>query len=91
MLSREQPFWLLVLQLAVPGVVPYLVNCVTGIRVGVEYLRDKVSTVRGQELGKFVFSCQDLLVEVRGLWILEGQEATNHGVENHAAAPNVRS
>ena len=45
--------------------------------------------IGGEEARDFEFSSHDLLVEVGGLWVLEGQEAADHGVEHDSTAPDV--
>ena len=45
--------------------------------------------IGGEEARDFEFSSHDLLVEVGGLRVLEGQVASDHGVEDDTAGPNV--
>lgn len=49
-----------------------------------------MSAVLRQELRDFEIAGQDLLVQIRSLRVLKGKEAADHGVEHHAAAPDVR-
>ena len=64
-------------------------NTDTSFWVRVEDFDDKVLALRRKELGHLVVGSHDLLVEVRGLWVLEGQVASDHGVEDDSAGPNV--
>ena len=64
-------------------------NTNSSLGVRVEDLDNKVLALRRKELGHLVVSSHDLLVEVRGLWVLKGQVASDHGVEDDTAGPNV--
>lgn len=54
-----------------------------------QYLGQHVLSIFGERFGHFVLSRQDLLVQFGSLWILEGQTATEHGIEYDPATPNI--
>ena len=43
-----------------------------------------------QELGYFEVSCHNLLVKVGSFRVFKRQEATDHGVEDDSAGPDIR-
>ena len=71
------------------GMVPNLRNPDASLGVRVQNLSNDVLALRGEELGHLVISGHDFLVEIGRLGVLKGQVASDHGVENDTARPDV--
>jgi hypothetical protein len=70
-------------------VIPDFIHSEPLLRVRVENSSDQVLALAAQELGQSVVGTHDFFVEIGGLGVFERQVATDHGVENHATAPDV--
>ena len=62
---------------------------IPGVGVDVEDGPEHVPAVCREHLGRFEVARHDLLVELVGVGVLEGQEAAQHGVEDDPARPHV--
>ena len=67
-----------------------VVDGVSGLGVSVENASNQVLALARDELWHGIICTHDLLVEVRSLRVFEWKVPTNHGVENHTTAPNIR-
>lgn len=67
----------------------YLVNVYSLARVSDEYARDHVPRLVREEVRRRVLCIQDLLVQVGGLLVFEGQVSAEHGVQDDSTAPEV--
>ena len=70
-------------------VVSDLRDAYASIWVGVQNFADEVLALGGQKLRHLVIGAHDLFVEVRRLWVFEGQVTGNHGIENNSGTPDV--
>ncbi len=75
--------------LRIPRMLSDLLDTVTRRRVRVQHLLQHVFRVRRQKVWQLEHPLQDLLIQQRGVGILEGEVAAEHGVEDDAAAPDV--
>ena len=59
------------------------------LRIGGQQSLDEVAGAASDKLGQSVVARDDLLVELRGVGVLEGQVAADHGEEHDPAGPDV--
>lgn len=72
------------------GVATDVLDSNTRLGVRVQDLLNEVLALRREELGHLVIGSHNLLVQIRCLGVLEGEVASDHGVENDTTRPNVR-
>lgn len=73
----------------VPGMVPDLFHANSRVRISVEDLGDEVLRIFREELRHAVVCVKNFLVEIARFLILEGEVATEHGIEDHTTAPQI--
>lgn len=78
------------LNLIVPLVVPNIVHRESFNWVCVQNFLYQIFGGLGDESRNEVVAVQYLFIEFAGVGVLEGEVATSHGVEDDAAAPNIR-
>lgn len=72
-----------------PSVVPYLVYSVPLLGIRIQNTSDDVLALARKKLRQRILSSHDLFIQIRRLWVLEGQVTADHGVEYHATAPDI--
>ncbi len=87
--SPVKPLIVLYRHLIKPPVFPNIADGVSPFGVGAEDAFKEVRTVLGDELRNLEVSLQYLLVELGGIWILEGQVPTDEGEHDDAATPDI--
>lgn len=73
----------------VPGVAADVQDGETLGRVGFQDALDKTLAVLGEEVREQELAMDDLLIEIGGVLVIEGEVATDEGEEDDASAPEV--
>ena len=62
--------------------IPNVGDADSSLRIGVEDLLNEVFALGREKLGHRVLCSHDLFVQVRRLWVFEGQVSGDHGVKD---------
>jgi hypothetical protein len=68
---------------------PNVIDCVTSFGIRDENAGNQITHGGGEGGREGETTCQDLVVELRDVGVLEGEIATDQGIENDAHAPHV--
>ena len=70
----------LVLDLLVPDMILYVLNCESFLRVSIKNTFDQISTVITNKIRNCVICIENFFVKYICLWVFKWQIATNHGI-----------